>query len=179
MAGVTVPPFLSCRWSCWRCCRGAVLSWQSSWTCWHSASPPPPCSAATGAPGHRKCPSLCVGRAKTPSASGSPWRLMQLLAMLQPRRRCTTAGRPGMTAFPSDTSTRGCGFPVKRAWKGQVLSCPDGHGFFPCFYSTGVQNWKAEADSTWEKSFLHFPRWQQPCALSLYFSVLHRDVYRW
>lgn len=26
-------PFVCCRWSCWRDCHGAVLSWLSSWTC--------------------------------------------------------------------------------------------------------------------------------------------------
>lgn len=179
MAGVTVPPFVCCRWSCWRCCHGAVLSWQSSWTCWLSASLPPPCSAATGALGPRKCPSLCVGRVKPLSALVSPCRPMQVLAMLHPRMWCTTAGRLGMTALPSDTSTRGCGFPVKRAWKGQVASCPARHSFFPWFYSTGVWKWKAEADNAWEKSRLHFPRWHQPCTLSLYFCPSLRCLWWW
>lgn len=136
-------PFVCCRWSCWRDCHGAVLSWLSSWTCWLSASPPLPCWAVTGAPEPRKYPSLCVGRAKPPSASVSPCHLMQVLAMFHPRMWCTTAGRLGMTALPSDTSTRGCGFPVKRAWKGQVASCPGSHNFFLCIYSTGVWKWKA------------------------------------
>lgn len=133
-----------CRWSCWRDCRCTVLSWLSSWTCWLSPSPPQPCWAATGAPGPRKYPSLCVGRAKPPSAWVSPCHLMQTPAMFPLRTQCTTAGRPGMTALPSDTSTQGCGFPVKRAWKGQVVFCSGSRTLLPCIYSTQVWNWKVE-----------------------------------
>lgn len=162
--------FVCCRWSCWRDFHCTVLSWLSSWTCWLSPSPPQPCWAATGALGPRKYPSLCVGRAKPPSAWVSPCHPMQMRAMFHLRTQCTTAGRLEMTALPSDTSIQGCGFPVKRAWKGQVVCCSGSHNLLPCIYSREVWNWKVGG---WEQleTLLPFPRWYQPCALvwSIYF----------
>ena len=65
-----------------------------------------------------------------------------VLVMLSPAEPTAAITVPTATGelLEELKGTRGCGFPVKRAWKGQVVSGPDGHGFFPCFYSTGVQN---------------------------------------
>lgn len=116
------PPLLvCCRWSSRRVPLTSGPSFLPSSTCYHSASPQHPCSAASGLWGHRRCPSPCAGKVWQPSAltCRCPW--MGASPTHQPRRWYNTPGRLGMTASPSLPSAVACGYPVRKPWKSQVI----------------------------------------------------------
>lgn len=116
------PPLLvCCRWSSRRVPLTSGPSFLPSSTCYHSASPQHPCSAASGLWAHRRCPSPCAGKVWQPSAltCRCPW--MGASPTHQPRRWYNTPGRLGMTASPSLPSAVACGYPVRKPWKSQVI----------------------------------------------------------
>uniref|UniRef100_A0A8V5KY98 Predicted gene, 56924 n=1 Tax=Mus musculus TaxID=10090 RepID=A0A8V5KY98_MOUSE len=110
------------RWSSRRVPLTSGPSFLPSSTCYHSASPQHPCSAASGLWAHRRCPSPCAGKVWQPSAltCRCPW--MGASPTHQPRRWYNTPGRLGMTGSPSLPSAVACGYPVRKPWKSQGRS---------------------------------------------------------
>lgn len=123
--------FVCCRWNSRRAPLANAHSYLPSSTCYHSASPQHPCSAAPGLWAHRRCPSPCAEKVWQPSAltCRCPW--MGAAPTHLPRRWCNTAGRLGMTASPSMPSGAACGYPVRKLWKNQVGSSAQLPAFLP------------------------------------------------
>lgn len=126
------PRLVCCRWSSRRVPLTSGPSFLPSSTCYHSASPQHPCSAASGLWAHRRCPSPCAGKVWQPSAltCRCPW--MGASPTHQPRRWYNTPGRLGMTGSPSLPSAVACGYPVRKPWKSQVIPSCLLHGL-TCF----------------------------------------------